>query len=1016
MRKKKTMRRLLAFVLTFMMMLAGPGMGSMTVQAKDEVDSGSDEGASGESTGYESLYICDGDYAFDGALRTGLYFVQPAYSESSLSSGVDSDGAGSSTGSGAVATGSEGASAGSTGTSAGSGVGATGSEGASAGSTGTSVGSEVISTGSEGASTDGTGTTSDGIASVYVTGYETNGSVTLGANTYKVVNLLTTMGTVNTGSARWMYILYYNEEDKSITHVTDKSMLKYDSDIEINNTDNYSIVDDSNNQAKNGLYLIKAVSGEGDKTIYPSGGNETQGVNIYINDTSIQESVKIKVDNEEIVFVKESLTYTYSGLVAIEADVDDSGSVNGFKKNTDGKVSMTGIVNVETGESKLYYIMYYKPELNYTQNKAVNATLEPVTVIGDSLYYNNGGNGFNLTNEGGIAGYAAKGLWKITGIEASSDCLLDKEYTYGISIIVGAGSTGGGDSQYGESTNIQILVKSYECGNTGKPNDNGEFDENTGVLIAEEYAETLDNDGSSIVIRIGEGGYVNGQQIVRVSNQGWKVTYYSKESVAAGGLDDPRKGSLDGNDVTSAVLDTYTWEGADADKSAHLYPFMKFTPNGDGYYVISSYDSSSSESSSDSDDKSGSSNVYDISSGQGESNIQSALIRVNVSANQEDVEGKQKAQQVIEAIKALPTSGSVTLSDEAVINAARKAFNDLGDAKQYVSNEQLARLVSAEEAIAALKAAEKAAEEEAAKQKAAEEEAAKQKAAEEEAAKQKAAEEEAAKQKAAEEEAAKQKAAEEEAAKQKAAEEAVKATTVAAGTETKDESGATYTVKAADAGDTSGTVEVEYTAADTTEKTVTIPSTVTVNGVEATVTTVAASAFEGNKTVTTVTIPSTVEEIGNNAFKGCANLTTVTIPASVEEIGDSAFRNCTKLKKVTIPKNVETVGKNAFAGCSSLTTVDIKSTTITKIDQGAFKNCKKLTKVTVTKNVTTIGKEAFSGDKKLKTITIKSTKLKSVGKNAFKGVPKSTTIKVPKKQKAAYTKLLKKAGFKGKVK
>ena len=248
-----------------------------------------------------------------------------------------------------------------------------------------------------------------------------------------------------------------------------------------------------------------------------------------------------------------------------------------------------------------------------------------------------------------------------------------------------------------------------------------------------------------------------------------------------------------------------------------------------------------------------------------------------------------------------------------------------------------------------------------------------------------------------------------EVSKQDAATEAPK---IEAGTETKDESGATYTVKAAE----TGAVEVEYTAADTTEKTVKIPSTVTVNGVEATVTTVAASAFEGNKTVTTVSIPSTVEEIGDNAFKGCANLTTVTIPVSVEEIGDSAFQNCTKLKKVTIPKNVETVGKNAFAGCSSLTTVDIKSTTITKIDQGAFKNCKKLTKVTVTKNVTTIGKEAFSGDKKLKTITIKSTKIKSVGKNAFKGVPKSTTIKVPKKQKAAYTKLLKKAGFKGKIK
>ena len=239
---------------------------------------------------------------------------------------------------------------------------------------------------------------------------------------------------------------------------------------------------------------------------------------------------------------------------------------------------------------------------------------------------------------------------------------------------------------------------------------------------------------------------------------------------------------------------------------------------------------------------------------------------------------------------------------------------------------------------------------------------------------------------------------------------------VAAGTETKDDSGATYTVKDTSEDTASNAVEVEYKAADTTEKTVTIPSTVTVNGVEATVTTVAASAFEGNKTVTSVSIPSTVEEIGDSAFKGCTSLTTVTIPASVEEIGDSAFRNCTKLKKVTIPKNVESVGKNAFSGCSSLTTVDIKSTTITKIEQGAFKNCKKLTKVTITKSVTTIGKEAFSGDKKLKTITITSTKLKSIGKNAFKNVPKSTTIKVPKKQKKAYTKLLKKAGFKGKVK
>lgn len=237
--------------------------------------------------------------------------------------------------------------------------------------------------------------------------------------------------------------------------------------------------------------------------------------------------------------------------------------------------------------------------------------------------------------------------------------------------------------------------------------------------------------------------------------------------------------------------------------------------------------------------------------------------------------------------------------------------------------------------------------------------------------------------------------------------------TVSAGEKTTDETGATYTVTEAS---TDTAPQVEYSAADSTEKTVVIPETVKVNGVDAAVTSIADNAFSGNTTVTTVTIPSSVEEIGDNAFSGCTKLKTVTIPESVQEIGAGAFQNCTSLKKITIPKSVESVGKNAFLGCSSLTTVTIKSTTIKTIDQGAFKNCKKLTKVTITKNVTKIGKEAFLGDKKLKTITITSTKIKSIGKNAFKGVPKTTTIKVPKKQKKAYTRLLKKAGFKGKVK
>ena len=165
--------------------------------------------------------------------------------------------------------------------------------------------------------------------------------------------------------------------------------------------------------------------------------------------------------------------------------------------------------------------------------------------------------------------------------------------------------------------------------------------------------------------------------------------------------------------------------------------------------------------------------------------------------------------------------------------------------------------------------------------------------------------------------------------------------------------------------------EVEYKApANKKAKTVTIPATVTIDGVTYKVTKIADNAFKGNKTVNKVTIGSNIKTIGKNAFSGA-----------------------TKLKKVTIGKNVTEIGANAFKGCSSLTSITLPS------------------------NVTKIGANAFSGCKKLKTLTIKSTKLtsKTVAKNAFKGLTKATTIKVPKKKLEAYKKLFKSKGLSSKV-
>ena len=69
-------------------------------------------------------------------------------------------------------------------------------------------------------------------------------------------------------------------------------------------------------------------------------------------------------------------------------------------------------------------------------------------------------------------------------------------------------------------------------------------------------------------------------------------------------------------------------------------------------------------------------------------------------------------------------------------------------------------------------------------------------------------------------------------------------------------------------------------------------------------------------------------------------------------------------------------------------------------------------------NVVKIGASAFQGCKKLAKVTVKSKKLKSIGKKAFKSTSSKIKVKVPKAKKAAYKKMLKKAGLskKGKVK
>lgn len=104
-----------------------------------------------------------------------------------------------------------------------------------------------------------------------------------------------------------------------------------------------------------------------------------------------------------------------------------------------------------------------------------------------------------------------------------------------------------------------------------------------------------------------------------------------------------------------------------------------------------------------------------------------------------------------------------------------------------------------------------------------------------------------------------------------------------------------------------------------------IPSTVTYNGKQYTVTSIGDNAFSSCYNLTKVTIPNSVTEIGSGAFDSCTGLTTMTIPNSVIFIGSSAFADCTGLTTVTMGNSVLSIEDKAFYNCKSLDHVTSKA-------------------------------------------------------------------------------------------
>lgn len=164
-----------------------------------------------------------------------------------------------------------------------------------------------------------------------------------------------------------------------------------------------------------------------------------------------------------------------------------------------------------------------------------------------------------------------------------------------------------------------------------------------------------------------------------------------------------------------------------------------------------------------------------------------------------------------------------------------------------------------------------------------------------------------------------------------------------------------------------------------------IPSNVTYNSTEYTVTQIADNGFCNLHNLKGVTIPNTITKIGKNAFQNTGNNNStpfvVEMGNSVAEIGDYAFYNCQKINSVSLPETCTSIGSHAFDNCINLTSINLPQG-MTEIKPYTFWKCEKLEEILIPEGVTTIGKQCFAACNSLKEVIFPSS-LDSIYSQAF---------------------------------
>lgn len=202
--------------------------------------------------------------------------------------------------------------------------------------------------------------------------------------------------------------------------------------------------------------------------------------------------------------------------------------------------------------------------------------------------------------------------------------------------------------------------------------------------------------------------------------------------------------------------------------------------------------------------------------------------------------------------------------------------------------------------------------------------------------------------------------------------------------------------------DTTVSVAEYKNKSNASNKSVVIPSYITIRGIRYSVTSIEPLAFCGCHFIESLELPSTLETIREKSVILCSSLSTITIPSRVSDIADGAIYGNAMLNEIivdtlnrffdsrfdcnaiirkkdntlvigcnntTIPESVTCIAAGAFHDCSGIGYVCIPSG-VEVIGDNAFEGCNNLKTVIIPKSVEYIGDEVFSGCSSLSSVYI----------------------------------------------